>query len=88
MKDLKLIERHIFKGYWLLSDMETSSRSGSLEGELCLVMGNRRYNQVWTTGNRYIIEILMSWIRKLKGLTTDSLRLKTFDVNPFNRHCV
>lgn len=35
-----------------------------------------------------IIEILMSRMQKLKGLSAASLRLKTFNVNPFNRHCV
>ena len=29
------------------------------------------------TGNRYKIEILMSWTQKLKGLVTASLRLET-----------
>lgn len=53
MKDLKLTERHIFKGYWWLPDTETSSRQGFLERELCLAMGNGRNNPVWTTGNRY-----------------------------------
>lgn len=31
------------------------------------------------TGNRYKIEILMSWTQKLKGLVAASLRVKTFD---------
>lgn len=31
------------------------------------------------TGNRYKIEILMSRMRKLKGLVAASLRVKTFD---------
>ena len=38
-------------------------------------------NQAETTGNRYEIEILMSRMRKLKGLAAALLRLKTFDDN-------
>lgn len=53
MKDLKLTERHIFKGYWWLPDTETCSQCGALERELCLAMGNGRNNPVWTTENRY-----------------------------------
>lgn len=33
-------------------------------------------NPAVTTGNRYKIEIMMSWMRKLKGLSAASLRLK------------
>lgn len=33
------------------------------------------------TGNRYKIEILMSRMRKLKGLDSPSLRLKTLNDN-------
>ena len=43
-----------------------------------LVMKNRQKNPVWwTTGSRFGIEILMSRMRKLKGLVTASLRVKT-----------
>ena len=39
-------------------------------------------NPAETTGNRYKIEILMSWTQKLKGLSAASLRLKTVNGNP------
>ena len=39
-------------------------------------------NPAETTGNRYEIEILMSRMRKLKGLVAAVLRMKTFDDNP------
>ena len=40
-------------------------------------------NPAETTGNRYEIEILMSRMQKLKGLAAASLRLKTFNDNPY-----
>ena len=39
-------------------------------------------NLVETTGNRYIIENVMSWTQKYKGLFAASLRLKTLNDNP------
>ena len=39
-------------------------------------------NPAETTGNRYEIEILMSRMRKLKGLAAASLILKTLNDNP------
>ena len=45
-------------------------------GELYLRHEKRTNNPAETTGNRYKIEILMGWTRKLKGLVTVSLRLK------------
>ena len=39
-------------------------------------------NPAETTGNRYIIEILMSRTQKLKGLSAASLILKTLNDNP------
>ena len=38
-------------------------------------------NPAETTGNRYEIEILMSRMQKLKGLSAASLRLKTLNDN-------
>lgn len=35
-----------------------------------------------TTGNRYEIGLLMSRTQRRKGLSADSLRLKTFNDNP------
>ena len=46
----------------------------------------RTNNPAETTGNRYIIEILMSRTQKLKGLTAASLRLKTLSDNPYINH--
>ena len=46
-------------------------------------MKNGQKNQAETTGNRYEIEILMSRTQKLKGLSAASLRLKTFNDNPY-----
>ncbi len=43
----------------------------------------RTKNPAETTGNRYKIEILMSRTQKLKGLSAASLRLKTFNDNPY-----
>ena len=40
-------------------------------------------NPAETTGTRYKIEILMSRMRKLKGLAAALLRLKTFNDNPY-----
>ena len=80
MKDLKLTERHIFKGYWWLPDTETCSQCGALVGKLSPRHEKQTKNPVWwTTGSRYRIEILMSRTRKLKGLAAASLGLKTFD---------
>ena len=39
-------------------------------------------NPAETTGNRYITEILLSRMQKLKGLTAALLRLKTLNDNP------
>ena len=49
---------------------------------------NRRHekrttNPAKTTGNRYKNEILMSRTQKLNGLSVASLRLKTFNDNPY-----
>ena len=41
-------------------------------------------NSPETTGNRYEIEIPMSRMQKLKGLSAASLRLKTLNDNPYN----
>ena len=43
----------------------------------------RTNNPAETTGNRYKIEILMGRTQKLKGLAAASLRLKTFNDNPY-----
>lgn len=48
-------------------------------GELYLRHEKRTNNPAEATGNRYKIEILMGWTRKLKGLAAASLGLKTFD---------
>lgn len=45
-------------------------------------MKNRK-NPAEMTGNRYIIEILMSRTHKLKGLSAASLGLKTLNDNPY-----
>ena len=37
-------------------------------------------------GNRYKIEVLMSRMRKLKGLVAASLRLKTINDNPLLKY--
>ena len=37
----------------------------------------------WTTGSRFGIEILMSRMRKLRGLGTASLGLKKLNDNPY-----
>ena len=50
-------------------------------GELYPRHEKRTKNPAETTGNRYIIEILMSRTRKLKGLAAALLRLKTLDDN-------
>ena len=52
-------------------------------GELHPRHEKRTKNPAETTGNRYIIEILMSRTQKLKGLSAASLRLKTFNDNPY-----
>ena len=45
-----------------------------------LEMADLRF-PVEMTGNRYVIEILMSRTQKLKGLVAASLGVKTFDDN-------
>ena len=52
-------------------------------GELYPRHEKRTKKQAKTTGNRYKIEILMSWRQKLKGLAAASLKLKTFNDNPY-----
>ena len=53
-------------------------------GENCiLVMKNRQNNPAETTGNRYEIEILMSRMRKLKGLAAALLILKILNDNHY-----
>ena len=52
-------------------------------GELYPRYEKRTKNPAETTGNRYKIEILMSRTQKLKGLSAASLRLKTFNDNPY-----
>ena len=52
-------------------------------GELYPRHEKRTKNPAETTGNRYEIEILMSRTQKLKGLVAASLRLKTFNDNPY-----
>lgn len=54
-----------------------------LRGSCILAMKNRQKNPDERTGSRYIIEILMSRTQKLKGLVAASLRLKTFNDNPY-----
>ena len=54
-----------------------------LRGNCILVMKNRQKNPDERTGSRYKIEILMSRTQKLKGLAAASLRLKTFNDNPY-----
>ena len=54
-----------------------------LGGGCILAMKNRQKNPAETTGNRYEIEILMSRMRKLKGLVAASLILKTLNDNPY-----
>ena len=51
----------------------------------------RTKNPAETTGNRYKIEILMSRMQKLKGLSAASLILKTLSDNPYidcNEHSI
>ena len=50
-------------------------------GKLYLRHEKQTKNPAETTGNRYEIEILMSRMRKLKGLAAALLILKTFDDN-------
>lgn len=38
-------------------------------------------NTILTTGNRYEIENVISWMQKLKGLFVASIKLKTLDNN-------
>ena len=58
-------------------------QGGSLAGELYPRHEKQTNNPAERTGSRYIIEILMSRTQKLKGLVAASLRLKTFDDNPY-----
>ena len=58
-------------------------QGGSLVGELYPRHEKQKNNPAERTGSRYIIEILMSRTQKLKGLVAASLRLKTFDDNPY-----
>ena len=51
-------------------------------GELYPRHEKQTKNPVEATGNRYKIEILMSRMRKLKGLAAALLRLKTLNDNP------
>ena len=51
-------------------------------GELYPSHEKQTRNLAETTGNRYKIEILMSQMQKLKGLSAASLRLKTLNDNP------
>ena len=51
-------------------------------GELYPSHEKQTKNPAETTGNRYKIEILISWKQKLKGFSAVSLRLKTFNDNP------
>ena len=52
-------------------------------GELYPSHEKQTRNLAETTGNRYKIEILMSRTQKLNGLSAASLRLKTFNDNPY-----
>ncbi len=54
-------------------------------GELYPRHEKQTKNPAKTTGNRYRIEILMSWTQKLKGLAAASLRLKTLDDNSYSK---
>ena len=54
-------------------------------GELYPRHEKQTRNPAETTGNRYIIEILMSRTQKLKGLSDASLILKTLNDNPYIR---
>lgn len=51
-------------------------------GELYPRHEKQTKNPAETTGIRYKIEIMMSRIRKLKGLVTASLRVRTINDNP------
>ena len=56
---------------------------GALARELYPRHEKQTKNPAERTGSRYIIEILMSRTQKLKGLVAASLRLKTFNDNPY-----
>ena len=68
--------------FWWLIDTDTSANVDLLRGNCILVMKNGQKIRLKRTGNRYKIVILMSRMRKLKGLVAASLGLKTFDDNP------
>lgn len=58
-------------------------QGGSLAGELYPRHEKQTKNPAERTGSRYKIEILMGRTRKLKGLAAASLRLETFNDNPY-----
>ena len=74
--------RLAWRVFWWLIDTDTSANVDLLRGNCILVMKNGQKIRLKRTGNRYKIVILMSRMRKLKGLVAASLGLKTFDDNP------